>query len=129
MIDDDAIEVVELYRGVGIEDGQPAERIEAVVKPGIDRVHAMHDPDALVAYAGNARNPPEARLFAAAKCEAARGAAPAAVDRNGAVARLDRGARIQRMARSMANHWRWRSVSGSRHVPWLCFVNQPHTRH
>ena len=36
--DDDAIPVVETYRGVGIEDQQPPERIE-LVKREIDRVH------------------------------------------------------------------------------------------
>jgi hypothetical protein len=71
MIDDDVIEIVELYRGVGIESDQPRERIEHVVKPQIDIVHDIDDPDQLLAYADNARNPPEARLLAAAKCEAA----------------------------------------------------------
>jgi hypothetical protein len=69
MDDDDAIPVVEVYRGIGIEDQQPRERIERVVKPAIDLVHAMGDPDLLTAYAANADNPPEARLFAAAKVE------------------------------------------------------------
>jgi hypothetical protein len=67
--DDQIIPVVEIYRGVGIEDQQPLERIQLVVKPAIDRVHAMGDPDLLAAYADDARNPPEARLFAAAKVE------------------------------------------------------------
>lgn len=38
--DDDAIPLVETYRGVGIEDQQPPERIE-LVKREIDRVHRM----------------------------------------------------------------------------------------
>ncbi|AWN43481.1 hypothetical protein [Methylobacterium durans] len=62
---------VAIYRGVGIHDFQPAERIEAVVKPAIDAVYGISDPTALVAYASQAKNPPEARLFAAARCEAA----------------------------------------------------------
>lgn len=69
MDEDDQIPVVEIYRGVGIEDRQPLERIEFIVKPAIDRVHAMGDPDLLAAYADDADNPPEARLFAAAKVE------------------------------------------------------------
>jgi hypothetical protein len=67
--DDDAIPIVEIYRGIGIENCQPCERIERVVKPAIDCVHAMGDPDLLAAYAADADNPPEARLFAAAKVE------------------------------------------------------------
>jgi hypothetical protein len=69
MDDDDAIPIVEVYRGIGIENCQPRERIEFVVRPAIDRVHAMTDPDLLAAYAASADNPPEARLFAAAKVE------------------------------------------------------------
>jgi hypothetical protein len=69
MDEDDSIPVVEICRGIGIENCQPRERIELVVKPAIDRVHAMGDPDLLAAYAADADNPPEARLFAAAKLE------------------------------------------------------------
>jgi hypothetical protein len=69
MDDDDAIPVVEIYRGIGIENCQPRERIELVVKPAIDDVHAMGDPDLLAAYAASPDHPPEARLFAAAKVE------------------------------------------------------------
>jgi hypothetical protein len=69
MDEDDQIPVVEMYRGVGIEDQQPLERIERAVKPAIDCVHAMGDPDLLAAYAANADNPPEGRQFAAAKVE------------------------------------------------------------
>jgi hypothetical protein len=69
MNEDDAIPVVTVYRGIGIENCQPLERIERVVKPAIDLVHAMDDPDLLAAYAANADNPPEARLFASAKVE------------------------------------------------------------
>jgi hypothetical protein len=70
MDEDDAIPVVEIYRGVGIEDAQPLERIQRVVKPAIDRVHAMGDPDLLAAYADDVRNPPEGRLLAEARAEA-----------------------------------------------------------
>ena len=38
-----SIPVVEIYRGVGIEDQQPPERIE-LVKREIDRVHRMSGP-------------------------------------------------------------------------------------
>jgi hypothetical protein len=69
MDEEDQIPVVEIYRGIGIENRQPLERIELVVKPAIDRVAAMGDPDLLAAYADDADNPPEARLFAAAKVE------------------------------------------------------------
>jgi hypothetical protein len=68
MDEDDQIPVVEIYRGVGIEDQQPPERIK-FVKRAIDHIHAMGDPDLLAAYADDADNPPEARLFAAAKVE------------------------------------------------------------
>jgi hypothetical protein len=69
MDEDAAIPVVTVYRGIGIENCQPLERIERVVKPAIDLIHAMGDPDLLAAYAANADNPPEARLFASAKVE------------------------------------------------------------
>ena len=62
---------VETYRGIGIHDFQSRERIETVVKPAIDRIHAENDPEALFDFAGNAAMPPEARRFAKAKCEAA----------------------------------------------------------
>jgi hypothetical protein len=68
--DDDQIPIIETYRRVGVHDGQPAERIESIVKPAIDVVHSMADPLALFSYALDAANPPEARIFAAAKCEA-----------------------------------------------------------
>jgi hypothetical protein len=68
-MNDGAIPIVEVYRGVGIEDQQSPERIETV-KRAIDRVHATDDPEQLAAYADDAWNPPEARLLAAAKCEA-----------------------------------------------------------
>ena len=68
---DDAIPCLEQYRGVGIHDHQPRRRIDRVVKPAIDRVFAMSDPDELFDFARDIGNPPEARTFAAAKCRAA----------------------------------------------------------
>jgi hypothetical protein len=62
---------VETYRGVGIHDLQSRERIETVVKPAIDAIHVENDLERLFNYAGNPANPPEARLFARAKCQAA----------------------------------------------------------
>jgi hypothetical protein len=69
MDEDDAIPIVEVYRGVGIEDQQPPERIK-FVKCEIDRVHRMCDTDELADYAGDARHPPEARMLAGARAEA-----------------------------------------------------------
>ena len=60
--DDDAIPLVETYRGVGIEDQQPPERIE-LVKREIDRVHRMSAIVELADYAGDAVHPPEARML------------------------------------------------------------------
>lgn len=68
--DADRIPIVEAYRGVGIHDFQPAQRIEEVVKPEIDRVYGMSTAQALVAYVTDPTNPPEARLFAKARCVA-----------------------------------------------------------
>ena len=64
------IQTVEVYRGVGIHDCQPKERIENVVKPEIDKVFALEDETKLFAYIREFRNPPEARLLAGAKLEA-----------------------------------------------------------
>jgi hypothetical protein len=58
------------YRGVPLHDFQPRARIEKVVKPAIDEVFGIADPEKLFTYAANNQNPPEARLFAAARCEA-----------------------------------------------------------
>src|SRR5690242_17195725 len=65
-----AIPIVDRYRGVGIHDAQSRDRIDDVVKPAIDVVYRMNDPTGLVGFATNQENPPEARLFAAAKYEA-----------------------------------------------------------
>ena len=66
----DQIPFVAEYRGVGIHDCQPVERINKVVKPEIDRVHKMSDIKQLYEFAKSALNSPEARLLAGAKCEA-----------------------------------------------------------
>jgi hypothetical protein len=64
------IPIVEVYRGVGIHDQQPADRIERIVKPEIDAVYDMRDLEALYEFAGDVARCPEARLFSAAKIEA-----------------------------------------------------------
>ena len=66
----DHLRTAGVYRGVGIFGDQPASRIEHVVKPAIDEVFGMASAIGLVAYAGDARHPPEARLLAAARVEA-----------------------------------------------------------
>ena len=66
---DDAIPAVEVYRGVPIEDQQPAARIEGIVKPQIDFVLGMTNPAALVDYAADKSRPPECRMLAAAMAE------------------------------------------------------------
>jgi hypothetical protein len=69
MDEDDAIPIVEVYRGVGIEDQQSFERIR-FVKSEIDRVHRLSGADDLFAYASNPQNPPEPRMLAGARAEA-----------------------------------------------------------
>ena len=64
------IPAVEMYRGVGIHDYQPAERVNRVVKPAIDRVFAISAPADLYRYACDKTHPPEARLLAAARYRA-----------------------------------------------------------
>lgn len=68
---DDLIPNVGRYRGIEIHDFQPQERIRSVVKPAIDAVYEISDPTRLLEYVGNSANPPEARLFAVARCNAA----------------------------------------------------------
>lgn len=58
------------YRQVLLHAFQRQDRIESVVKPEIDRVYTIADPGELLTYASMSTNPPEARLFAAAKLEA-----------------------------------------------------------
>lgn len=66
----DQIPTIGEYRGVPIHDFQSAERVETVVRPAIDHVLTLSDIGALFDYAANNHNPPEARLFAAAKARA-----------------------------------------------------------
>src|SRR5262249_38685422 len=53
-----------------LHDRQSPDRLR-VVRAAIDVVHELTDAQSLFAYAGNIANPPEARLFAGAKCQAA----------------------------------------------------------
>jgi hypothetical protein len=62
--------IIEVYRGIGIHDFQDVSRISEVVKPAIDHVFNITQPHDLIDYAGNALNPPEARLFAADRYQA-----------------------------------------------------------
>jgi hypothetical protein len=70
MSESDAIPIIETYRGVGLQDQQTPERL-AVVRQAIDLVFAEHDFGRLFEIADDAGRPPEARLFAAAKLQAA----------------------------------------------------------
>lgn len=65
----DAIPIIDIYRGVGLHDQQPPERL-AEVRRAIDAVYDEHELDRLLEIAGDPVWPPEARLFAAAKLEA-----------------------------------------------------------
>jgi hypothetical protein len=62
------IPTVAVHRGVGIHDNQPPARVK-LVKTAIDTVARMSDVLALVDFAADALQPPEARLFAANKAE------------------------------------------------------------
>jgi hypothetical protein len=66
----DRIPTIGAYRGVPLHDFQDDDRINDVVKPGIDAVHALNDAESLYDYACNFRHSAEARLFAAAKVKA-----------------------------------------------------------
>jgi hypothetical protein len=68
-MNDDAIPVVEIYRGIGLHDQQSPERL-IEVRRTIDAVYDQHDLNQLLEIAGDPTWPPEARLFAAAKLEA-----------------------------------------------------------
>lgn len=68
-MNDDAIPIIEVYRGVGLHDQQPPKRVDEV-RRAIDAVYDQHDLDRLLEIAGDPIWPPEARLFAAAKLEA-----------------------------------------------------------
>jgi hypothetical protein len=68
---EDRIPIIDTYRGVGIHDSQPPERIERVVKREIDHVlDHVSDIGALFEFARDHTHAPEARLLAAAKIEA-----------------------------------------------------------
>lgn len=68
--DNDEIPIVGTHRGVGLHDQQSPERL-VEVRRAIDRVFEEHDFDRLFAIARDITWAPEARLFAAAKLEAA----------------------------------------------------------
>lgn len=70
MTDDRPMPAGEVYRGVKIHAHQPAERIERIVRPAIDSVYVMTNAVTLADYAADVRQPPEARLFAAARVRA-----------------------------------------------------------
>lgn len=70
-MNEDEIPTIGEYRGVKIHDFQSPDRIENVVRPAIDRVCELSDIALLFDFACDPRNPPEARLFAGAKCRAA----------------------------------------------------------
>jgi hypothetical protein len=65
----DDVPVIERYRGCGLHDGQSPERLR-VVRAAIDHVYTLDQILDLVEHAGNARNPPESRLLAVARCRA-----------------------------------------------------------
>jgi hypothetical protein len=63
--ENDRIPVVEYYRGVGIHDHQPRDRIDGVVKPAIDHVlDNLADARELMSYLADRYSPPEARILA-----------------------------------------------------------------
>jgi len=62
--------IVETYRGVGIHAFQSQERIDSVVKPEIDQVFTIDEPENLWQYVLSAMNAPEARIWAGAKLTA-----------------------------------------------------------
>jgi hypothetical protein len=59
----DRIPAVEVYRGCRIHDQQPESRVEAVVKPELDRVFAISDPGKLFEICQSVAWSPEARLL------------------------------------------------------------------
>jgi len=60
------IPTIGTHRGIGLHDHQTPARIK-VVKAAIDRVARMSDVLELADFAADARQPPEARMFAASK--------------------------------------------------------------
>src|SRR5262245_5697999 len=65
----DDIPVVEHYRGCGLHDAQSPERLR-VVRDAIDHVYTLDQVLDLAEHAGSAKNPPESRLLAVARCRA-----------------------------------------------------------
>jgi hypothetical protein len=63
----DRIPSVETYKGCRIHDQQPRARIEAVIKPELDRISAISDPHELFRICGNVSWSPEARLLCRAR--------------------------------------------------------------
>ncbi|MCP2082224.1 UNVERIFIED_ORG: hypothetical protein J2W74_003410 [Methylorubrum zatmanii] len=63
------IPTVGTHRGVPLHAYQSAARIQ-IVKQAIDTVYEIGDAAMLATYAAEPGNPPEARMFAAARCEA-----------------------------------------------------------
>ena len=59
--------ISETYKGVAIFAGQSAKRV-ALVRKEIDRVSKIGDLEQLFEIAGDCAWPPEARLFAGARC-------------------------------------------------------------
>ncbi|MGY4170959.1 hypothetical protein [Bradyrhizobium sp. USDA 4529] len=68
--DNDAIPVIETYRGVGLHDQQSPERL-VVVRRAIDTVFDVQDYDRLLEIARDVTWPPESRMLAGAKLESA----------------------------------------------------------
>lgn len=67
--EEDAIPIIETYRGVGLHDCQTEDRLR-LVRGEIDKVLALDEVDQLVDLCGNVRWSPESRLLAAAKLQA-----------------------------------------------------------
>ncbi len=83
------LRTIGVYRGVGIHDFQDQARIDGVVRPEIDAVYEIDDPDELIAWAGDVTRSPEARLWAGDRYFAAAESRAAAHD-----SRLRRGAHL-----------------------------------
>jgi hypothetical protein len=79
----DRMPTIGTYRGAPLHDFQSLCRIEDVVKPGIDAVHATSNVANLYDFACDYWNSPEARLFAAAKVRAIFGTRAAAHENRG----------------------------------------------
>jgi hypothetical protein len=102
----DKIRTIEEYRMVGIQDCQPQDRIETVVKPAIDHVMEIQDPLQLYRYLEHAINPPEARLLAHARLTAI--FEIAAEDRS-ARPNIDMERALALVAALNSRRWRWES--------------------